>query len=188
MNDALWHRRHDEKPNFLERESRRRQHLAKLGRDIPANDLLLSRGRDDVAGRQRLHSEASLQRMGGSLKPKIFLRRGEDHALGGLGLGLSKLDEVAGPDLGVGALKPVETDDGKAFVLAIGTDDACRSRPLADHFDDIAFGDSELGHHRPGQPGDPAATIFGPHGRDLQPPGFAFVVSHSVSALLLAPT
>ena len=91
---------------------------------------------------------------------------------------LADLDEVARADLGIGALEAVEADDLEPLVLGIGADRARRRRALADQLDHVAFGEAELGHHRARQPGDAAAAVVGPHGRDLQLLGLAFVVGH----------
>ena len=101
--DALGRRRYDDKPDLLQRISGRGEHLAQLGRDVAAHDLLLAGGGDDVAGGDRLHAEAALQRIGRALQPQILRGRREDDPLRRLGVGLAHLDEIAEP---ISALAP----------------------------------------------------------------------------------
>jgi hypothetical protein len=112
----------------------------KLGRDVAALDLLLAGGGDDVAGGERLHPEAALQRLGGAVEAQILLGRGEDDALRRLRFDLADGDEIARADLGIGALEAVEADDVEALVLGIGTDRARRGGALAGDLDDVALG------------------------------------------------
>ena len=182
MDDALGHGRDDDEADLLEREGRGGEHLAKLGRDVAARHLLLAVGGDDVAGGDRLHPEASLQRVGRAVKPQILLRGGEDDPGGGLGFGLADLDEIAGAELRIGALEAVEADDLQPFVLGIGADRARRSGALADQLDHVALGEAHLGHQRARQPGDAAPRILGPHRRHLKAPHPAFVVGHRLTS------
>ena len=182
MDDALGRGRDDDEADLLQREGGRGQHLAQLGRDVAARHLLLAVGGDDVAGGERLHPEAALQRMGGAVQAQILLRRREDDALRGLGFGLADLDEIARADLGIGALQAVEADDLEPLILGIGADRARRRGALAGQLDHVALGEAQLGHHRARQAGDAAAAILGAHGRDLEAPRFAFFVGHRLSS------
>ena len=187
MDDALGQGRDDDEADFLQREGGRGQHLAQFGRDVAARHLLLAMGGDDVAGGDRLHAEAALQRMGGAVQAQILLRRREDDALRGLRFGLADLDEIARADLGIGALQAVEADDLEPLILGIGADRARRRGALAGKLDDVALGEAKLGHHRARQAGDAAAAILGAHGRDLEAPRFAFFVGHRLSSPRGAP-
>ena len=80
QDDALGRGRDDDEADLLQREGGRGQHLAKLGRDVAPRHLLLAGGGDDVAGGERLHPEAALQRLGGAVQAQILLRRREDDA------------------------------------------------------------------------------------------------------------
>ena len=82
MDDALGRGRDHDQADLLEREGGRGQHLAQFGRDVAARHLLLAGGGDDVAGGERLHAEAALQRMGRAVQAQILLRGREDDALG----------------------------------------------------------------------------------------------------------
>ena len=80
MDDALGRGRDHDQADLLQREGGRGQHLAQFGRDVAARHLLLAGGGDDVAGGERLHAEAALQRLGRALQAQILLRRREDDA------------------------------------------------------------------------------------------------------------
>ncbi len=178
MDDALGRGRDHDQADLLKSEGWGGQHLAQFGRDVAARHLLLAGGGDDVAGGERLHSKASLQRMGRALQAQILLRRREDDALGRLRFGLAHLDEVARRDVGIGALEAVEADDLQPLVLGIGADGSGRGGALADQLDDVALGEPHCRHRRSGQAGDASAAVLGPHRRDLELARLAFVVGH----------
>src|SRR4028118_848832 len=92
------------------------------GRGAAALGRLLAGGGGEVAGGERLHSEAALQRLSRAVEPEILLGGREDDALGRLRLDLAEGDEIARADLGIGALEAVEADDVQHLVLRIGAD------------------------------------------------------------------
>jgi hypothetical protein len=181
MDDALGRGRDHGQADLLERVGRRVEHLPQLGRDVAALDLLLAGGGDDVAGGERLHPEASLQRQSRAVQPQILLRRGKHDLLRRFRFGLADGDELARSDSGIGALKAVEADDVEPLILWIRPDRARRSRPLARDLDHVAFGKRKGRHRLTRQPGEAAATILGPHRRHLQPDRLNFRVRHLCS-------
>ena len=102
----------------------------------------------------------------------------------GLGFRLADGDEVAGADLGIGALETVEADDVEPLILGIGTDGAGRRGALAGDLDDVALGERELLHHPAGEAREAAAAILGAHRRHLQPARLSFLVGHEVALLV----
>ena len=166
VDDALGRGRDDHQPQLLQRERRRVEQLADVVGHVGV-DALVAGGRDGVALDQRPPGEGALQRLGRALQPDVGLRRREDDARRGLGLGLADLDEIARADAGIGALQAVEADDVDALVLAIGADRAGRGRALADDLDHVAFVEAELVHQLVGQAGEAAAAVGRRQARDL---------------------
>jgi hypothetical protein len=158
VDDPLGGRRHRHQPHLLQRECRRVQHLPDVIGHFGV-DALVPGGGDDVAFGDRPPGEAALERTRGALQPDIVLRRREYHAGCGLRLRLADLDEIAGSDLGVGPLQPVEPDDVEPLVRIIGTKRDRRGRPLADNLDSIALTDAERVHQLLRKPRNPASTF-----------------------------
>ena len=181
VDDTLRRGRDDDEADLLQREGRRVQHLAKLGRHVAVIDALLAGGGDDVAGDERLHPEAALQRLARSLEAEILLRGREHDAGRRFGFGLADLHEVARADAGIGALEPVQPQDLQPLVLGIGQHRARGGRALPDDLDHVALGEPESVHRRPREPCQAAARIVRPGIGDLQLPTFDFGVGHRVT-------
>src|SRR3546814_14907734 len=126
MNDALGRRRDDRQPDLLKRISGLIQHLTKLGRYIAAVDALLAGRGDDVARRHRFQDAAALEGVGRAMEPPILMRVREIEALTGLGVGLSKLEQIARTHHGNVARGAAEAVEVRLPSLATGRRSAGR--------------------------------------------------------------
>ena len=167
MDDALGHGGDDRQADLGKRIGGRVEHARYLRRNIA--DLLLARGRDKVAGKQRAAEEIALQRLRRALQPHLPLGGSEHDTLRRTRFGFSYSDMIARSDFGIGALQAVEANDLQPFVLGIGQHGAGGSRSLAVDFDDVAFDEAKRRHGRLGHAGDSVAALGLPRSRDLQP-------------------
>jgi hypothetical protein len=121
VDHALGRRRNNGQTNLGEREGRRIEHLAQLRGHVAPVDLLLARSRHQIARQQRAPGKVALERGGGALKAQVALGGRKDHALRGARFDPAHLDMLARADIGIGTLKPVETDQFETFILGIGS-------------------------------------------------------------------
>ena len=160
VDDALGHGRHHREADLLEREGGRVQHGAQRRRHVALVDPLLAGGRHHVAGGERPHPEAALQRLARALEPQILLGRREHHPLRRLRHRAPDLDILSRADAGIGALEAVQPQDVQPLVLGIGQHRARGRRPLAHDLHHVALGEAERRHGRPAQPREAASRII----------------------------
>src|SRR3546814_18608749 len=79
--------------------------------------------RSRIARDERTAEEAAFERVGRTLKPKIFLRGREHDAGRRTRLDAAEHHHVAGAGPGIGALQAVEPDNLQPLILGIGRDD-----------------------------------------------------------------